>query len=201
MKFSLIYEGPLKSNGDAKHKQELRNEFDRQLAILWQTPELLNLRDYALGVKSASLVDAFEEALDIPGNPPKKVHPGWISQVKGQFFLPIVTSKIALFAELDIVWFRDQKPGQLLPKGDIDNRLKTLFDALQVPDENQMIAFSKETSQHAPFHTVLEDDALITRVGVETKRLLRNSNQNDVVLHIQVTTRVSNVTLENLNFV
>ena len=74
-----------------------------------------------------------------------------------------------------ITFLRQQPPGQLLGEGgDIDNRLKTLSDALRMP--------SKAEAQQAqidirpdddPIHCLLQDDALVTKVTLETDRLLR----------------------------
>ncbi len=45
--------------------------------------------------------------------------------------------------------------------GDIDNRLKTLFDALQTPPEGQMPREALGTSRNNPFRTLLKDDNLV----------------------------------------
>ena len=46
-------------------------------------------------------------------------------------FVPLVTREMDVVAELSIIMLRPEIPGQLVTQGgDIDNRLKTLFDAL-----------------------------------------------------------------------
>ena len=55
MEFSLVYEGKLKSNGNAKHKHEIRVELCKQLEILWELDPLKGLLDFAVGHKDASL--------------------------------------------------------------------------------------------------------------------------------------------------
>jgi hypothetical protein len=53
-------------------------------------------------------------------------------------FAPLVHSKLRLVAELHITMLLPGPPGQIIRRGgDIDNRLKTLLDALTVPDQNQ----------------------------------------------------------------
>ncbi|MDF1815001.1 MAG: hypothetical protein P1V20_22545 [Verrucomicrobiales bacterium] len=49
MEFTLIYEGPLKSNGDRDHKQAIRAYLKPQLEMLWTLPPLNLIRNDALG--------------------------------------------------------------------------------------------------------------------------------------------------------
>ena len=57
--------------------------------------------------------------------------------------------------------------------GDIDNRLKTLLDALAMPSQpNALPASATPDSGETPFFCVLEDDKLITKVSVQTYSLL-----------------------------
>ena len=80
--------------------------------------------------------------------------------------------------------------------GDIDNRLKTLFDALRVPGVPQEIASNtRPSSANEPHFTLLEDDALIARINVETDRLLAAPDPSQVRLIIRVNIRASRVIL------
>lgn len=104
--------------------------------------------------------------------------------------------------ELDITLLRQQEPGQLLGEGGgIDNRLKTLFDALRKPstEETQTAAIAKRADDD-PIHCLLQDDALVTRVNVETDRLLRpTEGQFDLVAIIQVTVVLTRVSFGTIN--
>lgn len=52
--------------------------------------------------------------------------------------------------------------------GDIDNRLKTLFDALRLPNQtNELVGYDNPAPDENPFFCLLEDDSLITHVSVE----------------------------------
>ena len=52
-----------------------------------------------------------------------------------------------------------------------------------------------------PFFCLLEDDALITKVSVDTHRLLEpNATSNDVQLFIHVTTKALVATYGNVDF-
>jgi hypothetical protein len=53
----------------------------------------------------------------------------------GWNFVPLVTAELSLLCNLEILMLRRVDPGKLIQSsGDIDNRIKTLFDALQIPD-------------------------------------------------------------------
>ena len=73
----------------------------------------------------------------------------------------------------DILFLRRDAPGGLISSGgDIDNRIKVLFDGLKIPNTvGDLGGFQLET-QEDPFYCLLEDDSLITRVSVTTDRLL-----------------------------
>jgi hypothetical protein len=116
-------------------------------------------------------------------------------------------------AHLDILFLRPGSPGSVITQGgDIDNRLKTLFDGLQIPDENQIVAAPPPSPDQtkapwggAPFFCLLENDVLITRVNVETDRLLKPDVEgvggSRVLLVINVTLRASQLTIKNMELV
>lgn len=174
MEFSLLYQGPLKSNGTTQHKQEIRRVFHPQLKLLWQQTPL----------------NSFNEILQ--ENPPK----GKISilQKVGDFtFAPLVNEKLKLYAELDLVFLRPEAPGSLITQsGDIDNRLKTLFDALRMAKVCTEIPDGDNPNQdESPFFCLLEDDSLITKISVKTDRLLIPApSDNHVYLLLTVKTKI-----------
>ena len=66
----------------------------------------------------------------------------------GYLFTPVVTTRLNLIAHLDILFLRPGNPGSLITHGgDIDNRLKTLFDALQIPDANPIASAPPSADQ------------------------------------------------------
>jgi hypothetical protein len=146
MEFRLFYEGPLKNNGDAKTKHIIRKEFHQQLKRLWEQHDLLKLA-------STRRVDFIEGSV--------------VNILARQFdkcgfqFVPLVNKKFDLICSLDILFLRRSKPGELIEHGgDLDNRIKTLFDALKVPPNYDGISGSPDADE-APFFCLLEDDALI----------------------------------------
>ncbi len=115
-------------------------------------------------------------------------------------FAPLVHSQMRLVAEIDIAMLLPGSPGQIIRRGgDIDNRLKTLLDSLTMPDHNQTPDESPNQDQD-PFFCLLEDDKLITGLGVKTDRLLKTGAESDEVkLLISVKTRAIVGTIANLS--
>jgi hypothetical protein len=174
MEFTLIYEGPLKANGSIKHKHDIRRFFHSQLAVLWQQRPLSSIDDY----------------LEKTPPPPRET----ILQEVGPFnFAPLINEKFSITAEIDILFLRPEEPGYIITQGgDIDNRLKTLFDAFRmVKDESEIPENDKPGQDENPFFCLLQDDSLITKITVKTDRLLRPlASNNDVLLVIKVKTMI-----------
>ncbi len=88
-------------------------------------------------------------------------------------FAALVHSSLKLVAELDILLLRPQLAGGVLCAGDLDNRLKTLLDSLSAPAHTDPVVTGEKVATAAePLFTLLKDDRLVTRVNVDTDRLL-----------------------------
>ena len=108
LEFTLVYEGPLKSNGSVKDKQSIRRVLHSQLRLLWQQRPL---SDHAEWLRDDVMEHEFSA----------------IRKVGAFAFAPLVTETLCLTAELDVFFLRPEPPGALITQGgDIDNRLKTL---------------------------------------------------------------------------
>jgi hypothetical protein len=171
MEFRLTYNGPLKSRSSAtpKDKHEIRKGFHRQLQTLWSREPLASSK--------ASLRD-------------RHAQQGMISLVErvGPFiFVPLVSQRWFTIAEVDVLFLRHSPPGQLIGHGgDIDNRMKTLFDALRVPVAAELPLEELPGEDQDPFYCLLQDDALVTALAVHTDQLLAPGSGNDVQLIIHV---------------
>ena len=88
-------------------------------------------------------------------------------------FVPLITRLHGLVCELDITFLWREEPGAIINAGgDIDNRLKTLFDALRLPYDATELGRSPDSGDPINIFCLLEDDLLITRLGLQTGRLL-----------------------------
>ena len=171
MEFRLLYKGKLGSNKDAKTKMEIRKKFHPQLKKLWGSDPLKSFV-YA----DPSRINNFKES------------------VCGFEFISLVTDRLYLFCELDILFLRFGQAGSLYVGGDIDNRIKTLFDALSLPHENQVNDSMKLDESEKPLYCLLKDDALITRVNIETDQLFLDEDPKTVRLIIKVKVRARSQT-------
>jgi hypothetical protein len=109
--------------------------------------------------------------------------------IGGHEFNPLVRERTALKCALKIIFLRHEPPGRVYQGGDIDNRLKTLLDALSVPQHDEQVI----PGSTSPMFCLLEDDSLITGLDVQTQRLLAKPNvsKHDVHLLIEVDVRVT----------
>lgn len=182
MKFRLTYEGRLYSPNDrermADHKHEIRRYLHPQLRHLWNTHAYLSKAqksDRMMGATRVNLRDWLADEF----------------QLLGYSFVPLVTKSLSLSCSIDILHLRPSAPGALINNnGDIDNRLKTLFDALRRPDRKQELgSYAIPLPDEDPFFCLLEDDKLITQVSVETDALLKPGMMdiNDAMLIITIT--------------
>lgn len=180
MEFRLYYRGDLKANGNVQHKHAIREHIHRQLKILWMQKPLSDL--------SKQMLNGQNEI-------------GCIRPVEGFIFAPLVQERMHLIADLHLTLLRPEEPGSILTQGgDIDNRLKTLFDALRMPKrKNEIPASFKVEEADSPFFCLLEDDSLISGLHVTTDRLLEPvSSPSEVVMILHVHTKVTRATLENI---
>ncbi len=78
------------------------------------------------------------------------------------------------------MFLRQEDPGELvLQGGDLDNRLKTLFDALRIPDGDVAQAQN-------PTYCLLESDTLIDSFKVSTGRLLMSEPNHPSEVHLTI---------------
>jgi len=181
MEFRLFYRGPLKSNGSIDQKQQIRRDFHKQLQKLWQQSPL----------------KGFESSL----NPePKEGEISLVEKVGNFQFVPLVSKRLHAIARIDILFLRPEEPGAIVTQsGDIDNRLKTLFDALRMPKEEKEIPKGDNPKKdETPFYCVLQDDFLITSFSVISDRLLIEADPSEVILIIKIKIDVTELMFDNM---
>jgi hypothetical protein len=182
MEFRLLYEGPLPGqNAKAEDKHRIRDALHPQLQQLWSQPPLCEM---------TSLL-AF---------PPESEKPSVIVERGPIRYAPLVTKVLNLYAELAVLMFRPQPRGHLITDGgDVDNRLKTLLDALRIPRGTPKTP-NRQVPAGGVFYCLLQDDSLVTKVSAETEQLLRPAAAGMVVAVIQVTVKKTRTSFANLAF-
>ena len=202
MEFRLTYSGKLLAHRDddrlrerSLHVHDLRRVFHKQLKVLWA--EHPTLRD---GDPSADVLTTGR------GEPPCM---NQIFNHDGFGWLPMVTEANGLICKLDILMLRHGQPGRVL--FDVDNRLKTVFDALRKAKGPKELGAGARNGQQVtpgadenPFYVLLEDDKLITHLSVTTDTLLEPvpdvTPDESVRLAITVTVRPYRLYLENAGY-
>ncbi|ANL66345.1 hypothetical protein AMC82_CH02711 [Rhizobium phaseoli] len=117
MRFRLFYEGDLLSSGNNSkrpaHKHDIRRAFHKQLQELWRVDG--NLNDW-VDRADDNAVPKFQGIADR--------YSKW-----GYRWVPLVNDANFTHCSIDILMLRPGRVGGLIVETDIDNRLKTLFNA------------------------------------------------------------------------
>jgi len=194
MEFRLIYSGRLPAETDKPRpeaKHAIRKHFSPQILNLWSEHPLLSWRG---GFGEAGTERAIIEMDEIANKFKQISRSNHIWK-----FLPLIRREDFVSCELDILFLRRGGPGGLIKRGsgggDLDNRIKVLFDALRIPDASQEVDDREQQSDEDPLYCLLENDELIDRFRVTTDRLLTplgTDHINDVHIVIHVKTQVLN---------
>jgi len=187
----LAYEGELRPsqrdplpgqlNPLAQHKHEIRRVFHKQLKHLWAINDFLRFyRRHPEDIMGVSPVDSrpiYESAAWFGHKEEDKIP--LIEYIASQHnehgyrFVPLVRKEFSLLCSIDILFLRRDIPGSAIQAGDIDNRVKTLIDALRKPDNANELKGNELPSQgEDPFFCLLENDKLVSHFAVETDTLL-----------------------------
>lgn len=186
MEFHLVYDGNLLKPSQygrkrAWEKHALRGIMSPQLKKLWETHPAL--REYA---NKTVARDEYGKALH-PEVPFLKYLGDWHA-VEEIGIIPIATEANGLVCSLDVQLLMPQFHGII--HGDVDNRLKTLIDALTKPKRGQLVKKPEDEPDPNPLYVLLEDDKLITGLKINVDRLLypMEDKQDDMIAIIRVTT-------------
>ncbi|HRP11675.1 MAG TPA: hypothetical protein PLK37_11615, partial [Terricaulis sp.] len=178
MEFRLTYEGKLLSSGNNNprpgHKHAIRMHFHEQLFRLWKFNRSLSI---LARCTTPSLKAAHQSFLRPEGEEP--LPPGRDLYLKllqrnypmfGTNWAPLVTEDSGLTCAVDVLFLRRGARGGIMQSGDIDGRIKTLFDALAIP--RSASGLPHDLGATCPIYTLLDDDRYISHVSVTTDELL-----------------------------
>ena len=167
MQFRLIYEGPLKSNGGPRDKHHIRRAIHCQLKELIQRPPMQPFK---------RLVEAEHVRATI-------------HKLGDYTFIPLISESLRHVADLDIILLTPEEPGRTITQGgDLDNRMKTLLDALRRPKVLTELPKNVQPNlDETPMLCLLEDDSLISGLSITADRLLRPvANKSNVLVIVKV---------------
>jgi hypothetical protein len=187
VEFRLLYSGQLHaSNGNTRidQKNAIRRELHPQLKRLWATNRgLIELAAHHSGAPGYRIPTTPEE-LELARQPINSFGATeWHREAGLRYFakkwercgcgfIPLVTESIVVRCAIDILFLRPEEPGKILTSGDLDNRIKTLFDALRLPKNLSECGGTAPSGEYDPMYCLLEDDQLISEVRVLTDKLL-----------------------------
>lgn len=185
IRFRLLYSGPLlgasKSDTRSAHKHEIRKHFSPQLKRLWGNKDPLcywlqaNGSQARLAKGESSGYSAEDmEICRIAGI--EAVANKW--RIQNGRFIPLITADLVARCRIDILFLRPEDQNYIIQGGDLDNRLKTLFDAFRMPKPNEECGNDAE-----PCFVLLEDDSLISEVAIIADNLLMLPNESEVKIN------------------
>lgn len=212
MRFRLVYHGQLPGSGNSSKKpgpiRDIRDQFHPQLEFLWKTHSALKrLRQTAIASRGPGIYlgtySPFFHERDLVKEPLRDYEIDLCGPIieNGRSYIPLIRDSLSLNCHLDILFLRKEDPGALiLQGGDVDNRIKTLFDALRKPDPD---ISEKYPPAADPLYCLLESDTLISGFDVDTDRLLfpKYEEDNEVYLVIEVAIRVLKIGPWNMSFI
>lgn len=190
MELTLTYRDDLPAEKERNHrseeKQRIRLHFHEQLAELWRSNPRLKQAElmaptWALKDKRIVLGDAYMAFSHCQ------------VETCGFRALPLITRHNGLVCELSIDFLRPGEPGEVLKAGggDLDNRLKVLFDALHMPLAPNEVPGSMFGQGGSRLYSLMEDDSLISKLTIDSRQLLTSARSpNYVELQIKATVRV-----------
>ena len=165
MRFRLSYQGPLppvqRDNKRAAENRPVRRQLNSQLADLYRQEHVLS------GKPQFTVWYGGKD----DGIPIEQVYSPCSVKGASEEFIPLIRASMEMVCDLDVTMLLNGKQGSVVTKdGDLDNRLKTLFDGLKIPTASDIAHAAGPIEQ--PFHCLMDDDALITSLTVRTDRFL-----------------------------
>lgn len=207
MRFYLVYRGPLpstqrKRSGRREERIAVRKQIAPQMANLWATNKNLISLQWDAQVPGRDVhtwgigYSPLHEHREAPPTPDRKMQNGFVDLSEpivkhGKSFRPLVRRSLDLTCSLSVLFLRQGDPGLVInQQGDIDNRVKTFIDALEMPQDE--LEGDESEGVNLP---LLESDSLVRGLEIDTERLLLPDSPfpNEVHLVVEVTVHVERV--------
>lgn len=173
---------PTTKSGGEQHsdlKHAIRLQFSDQLSRKWRDSPLLNSHQKAQA-SPGEVVIGFAEGYRWPAGDPQRGIPGayhrpedaalpfFRVEMCGYGWVPLITWHNHLTCRLDIT-FTGDGGSTIRRDGDIDNRVKTIFDALRMPLRDREVPGNRFGKGELAY-CLLEDDSLIHEYSVRAVR-------------------------------
>ena len=152
MKITLTHRGILPASRRPPEKiDRIRQDFHRQLKKIWGRDQLAILEEWSSGNFSAGA-------------------PDFRKRFPNRTYLPIISDKINARVRLTLILYKGvNEKNPAYHHGDIDNRAKSIIDALCAPNQESRIPISAPCRDTI---CLMSDDSLVDSLTVETAPLL-----------------------------
>lgn len=185
MEFCLHYYGKLKSRDNAFGKHQIRQQLHPQM-------------------RSVCLSDQFREMFkELDGKSKKGDGMHMYLDIGEKRFWFLISEEYKTIVDLNITILLPHAVGAIVNNGgDIDNRIKTLFDALRIPSVSSEIppTDSFDYGEEGMF-CLLQDDKLINRVSIVSYQDHEPIDKDSVRCFIEVKTKITQALVSNLALV
>lgn len=198
MRFSLKYEGPLKSSNSRKthvaDKNRLRWHFSDQL-------ERLLIRG---NFSRLPVNDNYKAIMQSEEGGGLKLNLKNISgaEFTDVWYFAVIDRSFDVACSLSVRMDRPERPGHLFETsgenmGDLDNRFKTLFDALRMPHSKDEARPNEKDPEGWHCVCLFEDDSMVSNLTVSTHPSLEEMPPGHVKLTIDVEIRAHDFTFDS----
>ncbi|MCF4097182.1 hypothetical protein [Maritalea mediterranea] len=185
MKITLTYRGvvPSAHSGGGKNKSahisNMRLAFHEQLKRLWGQPPFEVLKEW--------------EQSDFKAGAPE-----FIRAVGETNYIPYFdVQKVGIAVGLNITLLSGEPHNapQLISKGDLDNRVKSIIDALHPPQKDNLSENEKELNR---IHCLMGDDEAVKELTASTRPFLASESHEDAFVLVEVRPIPMRVSADNI---
>jgi hypothetical protein len=184
LRFRLFYRGQLPSGAGrtkTEFKHYLRGQLHPQVRAVWEGERVF--RDHEVVAEGSA-----DEYPKLP----------ILRTVAGRSFIPLASMRLSCLVEIDCLLLAAEPHGAIVSgAGDIDNRIKTLIDALRMPTPDEMARAAPPDGLPEPCYCLMDDDKIVRHLSVTADRLLDPERETDAVVIAEVSIRSTNRAMGN----
>lgn len=158
-------------------KQKIRRGFSNQLRKHWREQAPL-LEWYSKGLPIA--VHTENQPCRVQGD-----SPFFRANICGFSVIPLVSYVNGLTCELKMSFLGEGR-SLLMRTGDLDNRVKVVFDALRMPHNTGEVPGSMFGKNDEDLFCLLEDDSLITKFSVEARTFPGSPVKHELTIRAKI---------------
>lgn len=188
LEFRLLYQGELMPSGNKgrpTEKHAIRRVFHPQLRRLWSVKQNLKMWTFQWFQKApVEAVHAISEKYRGDGEAIVRERLRLGIEIMGKYYakagyqlVPLVIPEFALQCSIEILLLRPGDRVVFDEQGDLDGQVRTLIDALRMPDNPGETGNATPTDDEIPLFCLLQNDKLISEIKVTSDELLQLPEQ------------------------